>query len=96
LQLELTSPLELRGLTLLPRQDGNPNGTIKDFEVCVSQDGVNWERPVAQGTFPPGGAERQVLFDHPTGARFVRLVARSGHAAGPWASLAEIGILRAP
>ena len=40
------------GLTYLPRQTKNPNGTItQSAEFFVSHDGVTWGSPVAQGTF---------------------------------------------
>ena len=42
-----------------------------------------------------GLAVKAVLLDKPRAARFLRLVALSGHAPGPWASLAELEILPA-
>jgi hypothetical protein len=93
LTIELQTAATLRGLTVLPRQDGNRNGWIKDYSIHLSLDGRNWDQPVAQGTFSPSGELKAVLFERPAMARFVRLTALSGHAKGPWASLAELELL---
>src|SRR6516225_8251710 len=37
--IELSRPSEIEGFTYLPRQDDNENGTIKDYEFYVSDDG---------------------------------------------------------
>jgi hypothetical protein len=91
--LELGSPAELAGLTMLPRQDGNRNGWIKGYEVLVSAEGTNWGTPIAQGEFPATESLKTVRFPAPVKVRFLKLRALSGHAHGPWASLAELGLL---
>lgn len=93
LQLELEKPLRLRGLTVLPRQDGNHNGWIKDYEVYVSANGRDWGTPVAQGAFAASPELKGVNFPNPVSARFLKLVALSGHAPGPWAAVAEIELV---
>lgn len=93
LVVEFESPTRLTGLTLLPRQDGNPNGWIKDYSVCVSADGKLWGEPVARGTFARNAALKTVKFTQPISAKFIKLTALSGHAEGPWASLAELRVL---
>ena len=95
LVVEFKEPLAMRGFTALPRQDHNPNGWIKDYACYVSADGQNWGEPVAQGTFPKDDQLKTVNFAQPRTARFLRLVALSGHAAGPYASLAELEVLTA-
>jgi len=80
-------------LTALPRQDGNPNGTIKAYEILVSEDGKSWGEPVARGEFSPGPVLKTVRFAQPVEARFLKLRALSGHANGPWASLAELKLV---
>ena len=90
LQVELEKPARLRGLTVLPRQDGNPNGSIKDYEVYVSQDGRDWGAPVAKGAFTAKADLKRVDFPSAMTVRLLKLVALSGHARGPWASVAEL------
>jgi beta-galactosidase len=95
LVIELSDARALRGLNCLPRQDGNPNGWIKEYAVFVSSDGQTWGEPVAKGVFARDARLKDVWFVSPVSARFVKLVALSGHANGPWASVAEIELLPA-
>jgi len=94
LELEMDAPEELTGCALLPRQDGNRNGWIKQYALYVSQDGRHWGEPVATGTFPANDQLHTVKFATPVTAKFIKLVALSGHANGPWASLAEFKLLK--
>lgn len=92
LQIAFPKPLPLRGFSVLPRQDHNRNGWIKDYEFYVSDDGKNWGEPVSKGTFAADDKLKRVIFKAPTETRFVRLVAVSGYADGRWASLAEFEV----
>ena len=94
LTIEFEAPARLGGLTLLPRQDGNPNGTIKDYDVRVSTDGQTWET-ASTGTLPSAPGLQRIAFARPALTRFLKLVALSGHAKGPWASLAELDVIPA-
>ncbi|MBQ4549494.1 MAG: S-layer homology domain-containing protein [Oscillospiraceae bacterium] len=49
-QFELTEEYAVDGLRYLPRQTGNENGTITQYEVQVSDDGVTF-RTVASGSW---------------------------------------------
>jgi hypothetical protein len=93
LVVEFAAPAALAGITALPRQDGNPNGSITGYEVFASSDGVQWGNPVARGEFSAGASLKTVRFAAPVTAWFLKLRALSGHANGPWASLAELGVL---
>ena len=48
----------------LPRQDV-ANGRIANYRFFVSADGVNWNNPMAQGTFPNTTAEQTVTINRP-------------------------------
>jgi hypothetical protein len=93
--VELPAPVNLRGFTALPRQDGNRNGRIKDYEFYTSPDGVNWGAPAAIGTFSDYPRLQTVKLGNRIRAKFVKLVARSAHSNGDFASLAELEVLRA-
>ena len=81
------------GLAYLPRQDGNLNGTIGQYSVSVSMDGVHWGSPVASGTWADDATQKYAVFA-PRKAKFVRLTALSEAGnGGPWASAAEINVL---
>jgi len=93
LVVELARAINLNGFTALPRQDEDSNGWIRNYEFYVSEDGANWGRPVAKGEFARNAELKSVMLSRPGPAKFVKLVALSGHAAGPWASLAELSVL---
>ncbi|KOO12751.1 fibronectin, partial [Vibrio xuii] len=50
----------------LPRQDGNVNGTIKDYRLYVSNSAEQWSSPVASGSFDASTKEKQILIQEPT------------------------------
>ena len=92
--VELPKPAKLSGLTCLPRQDGNPNGWIKDYTVQLSPDGQSWGEPVAQGAFSHDAKLKTVRFAQPQQTRFLKLVARSSFdPSKPFASLAELSVI---
>ena len=93
LTVEFKTAETLTGFTALPRQDDNHNGWIKEFAFYASDDGVNWGEPVAKGIFPEDANLKTISFPSPVTAKFVKLVALSGYAEGPWASLAEFNVI---
>jgi DNA-directed RNA polymerase subunit RPC12/RpoP len=90
--IELTPPSSIKGFTYLPRQDGSPNGTIKDYEFYVSDDGKDFGQPVNSGSFQPGKEKKIVTFS-PKNCRFIKLRALSEINNNPWTSAAEIGVI---
>lgn len=64
----------VKGVTYLPRQDGNNTGNIRDFEIYVSHGGKDWGNPVAKGTFADDSTLKTVNFPHPVEARYVRFM----------------------
>jgi len=96
LVFELKQSTKLSGVRVTPRQDGKSNGFIRDFEIYLSADGVNWGKPAASGTFPANAKPKELRLIAPQSARFVKLIARSGHTPDPWASVAEFEIIKTP
>ena len=85
--------MKLTGIRCLPRQDGNPNGWIKNYAVHVSADGKDWGQPVAKGAFPQNAEWHTIRFANPVETQFLRLIALSGFdSSQPFASLAELSI----
>jgi hypothetical protein len=76
LTLDLGGDWDTIALVYQPRQDGNANGVITDYEVAVSQDGVSFHT-VAEGSWT-ADANVKVAEWPATSARYVRLTARSG------------------
>lgn len=94
LVIECKNPFKLKGISVLPRQDKNHNGWIKDWSCFTSPDGQAW-RLAAEGTLRNEDTKQFLRFAEPVAARYIKFVARSGHASGPWASLAELELVPA-
>ena len=92
LAVDFGQALTFKTVTVLPRQGGNANGRIKDFEVYVSADGKSWGSPIAKGTWKNNGGQQTVTLKAPATARHLKLVALSEVTGQPFASLAELDV----
>lgn len=91
--IELTPPAIINGFTYLPRQDDSENGTIKDYEFYISNDGRDYGQPVAKGAFENSKVLKSVTFP-PQQCRFIKLKALSEVNGEAWTSAAEIGVIQ--
>lgn len=91
--LRLKLDADISGMTYLPRNDGNQDGWICDYEIHVSLDGKTWGQAVKKGTFIENADKKTISFDKPQHARFIRFTALNGFAGKPWASIAELGVI---
>jgi hypothetical protein len=92
--IKLSEPTALKGFTYLPRQDDSENGTIKDYEFYLSDDGKDFGKPVKKGTFEVGKQKKTVTFDGKK-CQFIKLRALSEINGEAWTSAAEIGVIPA-
>jgi len=100
LRIQLREEMTLTGFTYLPRQDGNANGRVAEYEFYVSLDGTDWGRPVAAGTFSNDAMLKNVVFQNAESvyggkirAGYVRFVALKGFGTDSHASAAEINLI---
>jgi alpha-L-fucosidase len=87
----------ITGFTYLPRQDGNPNGTVEHYLFETSADGLNWTTNVFAGAFANirnNPSLQQVTFA-PVNARFFRFTALKEINSNGWTSAAEISVVPA-
>ena len=91
--IELLPPSVFKGFTYLPRQDESDHGTIKDYELYVSDDGRNFGQPIKKGAFEPGKGEKIETFE-PIKCHFIKLKAISEVNGLPWTSAAEIRVIQ--
>ncbi len=85
------------GFTYLPRQDGNPNGTVEIYRFETSVDGTGWTTSIVSGAFANirnNPSLQQVTFA-PVNARFFRFTALREVNGNGWTSAAEISVLPA-
>ncbi len=95
LAVDFGQSLNVAAVTVLPRQGGNSNGRVKDYEVYVSADGKAWGAPVAKGTWKNSGGEQTATLKASATGRYLKLVAVSEVEGQKFASLAEIDVREA-
>ena len=95
--VDMGAPHGIAGFTYLPRQDGNPNGTVETYRFETSTDGATWTTNVASGTFANirNNPSLQKVSFAPANARFFRFTALQEVNANGWTSAAEISVLPA-
>ncbi len=77
--------------TYLPRQIG-ANGRVKDYELYVSSDNLDWGEPISVGQFENSHAPSIIEFDNVAEGRYFRLVCLSEVNGNIWASAAELSL----
>jgi alpha-L-fucosidase len=86
---------EIGGFSYLPRQDGEKQGMIFEYEFYSSNDGKNWGQPLATGTFgniENNPVQQEIKFKETATGKYIRLVCKSDVRQGRIASFAEIEV----
>lgn len=91
--IELEKTVSLKGITYLPRQDGESNGWVAKYEIYVAEENGKWEQPAAKGKLDKVDMPQKVVFEIPARGRFIRFVATSGFGEDPFCSIAELDLL---
>ncbi|MHC4110309.1 MAG: HzsA-related protein [Planctomycetota bacterium] len=89
---DLGKSRDISGFAYLPRIGGG-NGTIKDFELYVTNNTKDFGKPVIKGTFAKRNADNIVTLPASVKGRYVRLRALSEVNGRPWTSIAELRFL---
>ncbi len=101
IQIDMGSVHTITALRYLPRQivTVEINGTPGQYEFYVSMDGINWDTPVASGTWylnidfsDTDRSEKEIIITPKTG-RYIRFRTLSEINGRAWASAAEISAL---
>ncbi len=92
IQVDLGSSYRLYEFTLLNRQNGS-NGRIKEYELYVSEDSLNWGEPVSVGEFDDTGAPQSIDFENGIIGHYFRLVGLSEVNGNEWSSVAELSFV---
>ena len=94
IQIDLGNTYNVNGFAYLPRIDGG-NGTIKEYEFYVSEDGEDWGKPVASGEFQNKKSINNVYFPVINDVRYIKLVAKSEFNGNKYyATAAEIYVMQ--
>ncbi|TLX73075.1 T9SS type A sorting domain-containing protein [Labilibacter sediminis] len=87
--IDMGQSYDINEFSYLPRQNGTENGTIKDYELYISEDINNWGTAVATGSFARNTTEKSVTFSAVSG-RYFKFVANSEINGNFFASAAEL------
>ncbi|MDR1384186.1 MAG: discoidin domain-containing protein [Planctomycetaceae bacterium] len=90
--VDLTAEFEIRGFTILPRQDGQWNGTIGKYEVYFGDDLKNLPQ-VFQGELQKTHELQKILFDTPKKGRYFKIRELSEVNGASWAAIAELELI---
>jgi len=87
----------IAGFVYLPRQDGMLNGTVENFRLETSEDGVTWATAVERGTFANvrNNPDLQEVRFAPMKARYFRFTALDEVWRNGWTSAAELSVIPA-
>lgn len=91
--IDLRDTAKIYGFNYLPRQDGNTNGNIKDYQFFAGNDTSNWANSIASGTFASGTTSSSVIFTDTIECRYIRLVALSEINGKEYANIAELNLM---
>ncbi len=91
--LDLGYEANIAGLRYLPRQDGIRTGTIKGYELYITNDLANWGTSVLSGSFSSTTSLKEAMMNQPVSGRYVKFVALSEINGTNFASAAEISLL---
>ena len=92
IQIDLGEAYRLFEFTLLNRQSGQ-NGRIKEYELYISEDTLDWGEPVSTGEFENTAAPQTITFEESIVGRYFRLVGLSEVNGGAWSSAAELSFV---
>ncbi|KAF2755134.1 galactose oxidase [Pseudovirgaria hyperparasitica] len=87
----------VNGISYVPRQDSSNNGNIGQHIIEVSNDGSNWNTPVALGTWRNMKDTKYTTFlGRPAGYLRLTAITEAQNVGNQWASIAEINVHRVP
>ncbi len=93
--IDLGRSTEISGLRYMARQDTGWNGALARCSFYVGDKPDAFGEAIVQHTFTRTRAVQEVSFGKTRG-RYVKLVVHSEVNGGPWASIAELGVLSSP
>jgi hypothetical protein len=95
IQLDLGTVHAVNGISLLSRSQ-TAGGKVKDYELYLSMDGINWGVPQSAGQLiyadPNAVSQRGTVHFGAVDARYLRLVAHSNYDGSPYVMLAEFDV----
>lgn len=93
IQIDLGDTVCIYGFKYLPRQDGNVNGNIAEYQFFASNDSLNWGEPIKSGTFSNETTAQKITFSDTINCKFIRLRALSEINGKVITNVAELDLM---
>jgi beta-galactosidase len=90
LVIDFGKPHTFDRLFVTGRRGGNENGSLRDYDVHVSENGQSWGGAVASGTLGRTEARQAIQLSRLITARYLKLVARNTYWREGFVSISEI------
>ncbi len=91
--IDLGAEYRISGIRYLARQDNAWNGSIRDFELFVSNSPTQFGDAAITARFEKVKQSQEARCEKSTRGRYIKLRVLSEVNNGPWASIAELGIV---
>jgi len=91
IQIDMGADYSVTAMQYTPRQDGNQNGMVKDYEFYVSDSTTDWGDAVKTGSFGTSTTPTLVTFTAKTG-RYIRFVGVNEINGKKYTSVAELNV----
>nr|NQU92303.1 discoidin domain-containing protein [Bacteroidota bacterium] len=92
IQVDMGEIYKIYEFIYLNRQDGQ-NGRIREYELYITEDTLDWGNPVNTGEFENTAAPQTITFEEPPIGQYFRLLALSEVNGNAWASAAEFSVV---
>jgi len=94
LQLFFGKVVQFKKIFVTGRRNGNENGSLRDYEVFVSQDGKNWGESVMKGKLSRSEAKQTIELPAVVTARYLKMVVLTTYWHEGFVSISEIDVGR--
>jgi len=93
IRIDLGREVEIKGFSLLPRQDGITGGWISKGAFYISENGEDWDQLIANAEFSYDKKDKEITLKKSVRTRYIRFVALEGFKGQNFASLAELKVI---
>jgi hypothetical protein len=91
--VDMGRDVSIKGVTVLPRQDGVTQGRIANCEIYCENDPKTWGTPAVVATLRNTSYSQRILFQKPVSGRYLKLKIISAGRECAFCSLAELDIV---
>lgn len=92
LTIEFGKPTTFAKVSITGRRNGNENGSLREYELYVSDDAKSWGAAIKKGTLTRSESKQTIALPRTVTARYLKLVVRSTYWREGFVSISEIDV----